>query len=69
MENVVPCVHQDMEYLVLPYGLGTVPSVFLDYINETLREFLGGSLTLTTSWSTYLPTTDIYMMCGKSSAQ
>ncbi|KAK1798123.1 hypothetical protein P4O66_000618 [Electrophorus voltai] len=29
------------EYLVLPYHLTTAPSVFLAYINELLREFLG----------------------------
>ncbi|KAK1806858.1 hypothetical protein P4O66_005342 [Electrophorus voltai] len=29
------------EYLVLPYGLATAPSVLQAYINEALREFLG----------------------------
>ncbi|KAK1785900.1 hypothetical protein P4O66_017542 [Electrophorus voltai] len=32
------------EYLVLPYGLATAPSIFQAYINEVLREFLGRSI-------------------------
>ncbi|KAK1784720.1 hypothetical protein P4O66_003398 [Electrophorus voltai] len=32
------------EYLVLPYGMATAPSVFQAYINEVLREFLGRSI-------------------------
>ncbi|KAK1787887.1 hypothetical protein P4O66_016366 [Electrophorus voltai] len=34
----------DIEYLVLPYGLATGPSVFQAYVNDVLREFLGRSL-------------------------
>ncbi|KAK1795523.1 hypothetical protein P4O66_001010 [Electrophorus voltai] len=32
------------EYLVLPYGLATAPSIFQVYINKVLREFLGRSV-------------------------
>ncbi|KAK1797632.1 hypothetical protein P4O66_008002 [Electrophorus voltai] len=32
------------EYLVLPYGLATAPSVFQAYINKVLREYLGRSV-------------------------
>ncbi|KAK1805701.1 hypothetical protein P4O66_001965 [Electrophorus voltai] len=50
------------EYLVLPYGLATAPSIFQAYINEVLREYLGRSviayidniLTYSSSWSQHV---------------
>ncbi|KAK1788775.1 hypothetical protein P4O66_002583 [Electrophorus voltai] len=32
------------QYLVLPYGLATAPSIFQAHINEVLREYLGRSV-------------------------
>ncbi|KAK1797884.1 hypothetical protein P4O66_008231 [Electrophorus voltai] len=57
------------EYLVLPYGLAMAPFIFQAYINEVLREYLGGSviayiddiLIYSSSWNQHM--LDVRAMC------